>query len=498
MTAVLQVRALLALRWQMVRTPGVKLCAVVAVAALAWLTSLVLGSAPALEPAALQTAVQLAPEAFLGFGVLALVSPLMAGGGAEVVPPDQLVAYPVRPSTQFLGGLVLAPVNLVWVLQLLALSAMTAFLTVGGRLLPGLLTSASYVVALTVVGQALAWTVVGLRQGRAGRWLVAAAGAGLLVTVVLVVRTGQGPAVLDASPTDQVVRAVVDGGLGGGSRWAATTGLLVATAVLAWLAGSRACAWALRRPSDRGTGLDTPLRRRPARRSALLELVAVDRASAWRAPALRRGGLVLAFLPGLLAAGAQVPWASLVVLPGLVGAGAGLLFGINAFCLDGSGAVWLASLPHDPRTASLAKLVVLLETVLGTVVLAVGVGALRAPAPTAAELTGVLTSILCCTAAVAASGLSLSVRHPQRADLAGPRDAVASPGALVVSSIQIALPAALVGVLLQGASATGAWWAAPLVGAPLLAGAVLWLRHSLAASARPAVRARIVRAVAAG
>ena len=89
-------------------------------------------------------------------------------------------------------------------------------------------------------------------------------------------------------------------------------------------------------------------RRRPPAGRALAELVAVDRASVWRAPALRRGAVVLALLPGLLAAGAQLPWSSLVVLPGLVAAAAGLLFGVNAFCLDGPGAVWLASLPHPP------------------------------------------------------------------------------------------------------------------------------------------------------
>ena len=69
----------------------------------------VLGSGDALDAAALGTAVELAPAAFLGFGALALIAPLTAGGGNEVVPPDQLVAYPVRPATQFLGGLVLAP-----------------------------------------------------------------------------------------------------------------------------------------------------------------------------------------------------------------------------------------------------------------------------------------------------------------------------------------------------------------------------------------------------
>src|SRR4051794_41953804 len=73
----------------------------------------------------------------------------------------------------------------------------------------------------------------------------------------------------------------------------------------------------------------------------------MDRASVWRSRSLRRGLLVLGILPGAAAALADLPWSSLVLLPALVSAGAGLLFGVNAFCLDGPGAVWLGSLPGD-------------------------------------------------------------------------------------------------------------------------------------------------------
>ena len=497
--AVGQLRALLALRWQMARTPGLRAGLVLGALGLGWLLSVVLGSGEGLDGPTLATAIELAPTAYLGFGLLAVVAPLTAGGGNEVVPPDQLVAYPVRASTHFFGGLVLAPLNLVWVVQLLVLAAMTAYLTIGGSLVRGALTSLAYVLALTVLGQALAWLVVGLRQTRRGRRVVTGAGLALLAACLLVVRLGHGDAVLAASPTRAVVRGVVLGGAGELAPWLVTTGVLLLALVAGVLVGARLTGWALARPGDAGSGRRTePVRRRAPQRSALRELVAVDRASVWRAPALRRGGLVLAVLPGLVAAGAAVPWESLVILPGLVAAGAGLLFGVNAFCLDASGAVWLASLPHDPALVLRAKAVVLTETVLAAVVIAAAAGALRSPgSPTAAQVTAIVASGLACTLVVVTVALAASVRRPHRADLRGPRDAVAPPGALALASIRMAAPTAVVGVLI-GSSLDGAWWW-PLVLAlaPALL-CVLSLRRTVARYADPVQRARIVQVVAAG
>jgi hypothetical protein len=170
-----QLAALLALRWQMVRSGGARLGLLLGVAVLVWLLQVALRSGGLLDSPSLATALEVAPSAYLGFGVLAVIAPLTAGGGNELVPPDQLVAYPVRTSTQFLGGLLLAPLNLVWLVQLLALAALTAFLTLDTSLPRGVVTTAAYVGCITVLGQALAWLVVGLRQTRAGRRTVASA-----------------------------------------------------------------------------------------------------------------------------------------------------------------------------------------------------------------------------------------------------------------------------------------------------------------------------------
>ncbi|MCW2622443.1 MAG: hypothetical protein JWL64_2045, partial [Frankiales bacterium] len=224
-----------------------------------------------------------------------------------------------------------------------------------------------------------------------------------------------------------------------------------------------------------------------------------DRASVWRAPALRRGGLVLGLLPGVAAAGARVPWESMVVLPGLIAAGAGLLFGVNAMSLDGSGATWLATLPHDPRLVLRAKLTVLTETVLGAAVLACTAGSLRSPGtPTAAEALAVLCSTVGCTVVVVAICASLSVRHPHRADLRGPRDAIAPPGALVAASIRLAVPTGLLGLLLTGAAATGWAWFPPLVTLPFVVWAGRVLQRATSSWAQPGIRARVVSTVSAG
>lgn len=496
-SAFAQLRALAALRWQMIRSGGVRIALVLSAFLVGWLLLLMVSSAGLLTPPALTAALELAPAAYLGFAVLALIAPLTAGGGVEMVPSAQLVCFPVRPATHFLGGLLLAPVNLVWVIQLLTLAAESTYLTLGGGRAAGGLTTAAYVICVTVFGQALAWLVVGLRQTRRGRAVVAGCGAALLLCVVLVIRLGHAADALRASPTRLVVSAVKDGG---GARWAATTATLVVVTLAGLLVGGRACGWALRRPADAGAAsTDRRVRRRSARRSAYGQLVATDRASVWRASALRRGGLVLAFLPGIMAVGAAISWESVVVLPGLVAAGAGLLFGVNAFSLDGSGAVWLASLPHDPGILARAKLHVLAETVTAAVVIAVVTGSLRSPgAPTASQIAAIAASGVACGMLVVATCMGLSVRRPHRADLRGPRDAVAPPGALAAASARLALPAGLVGLVLAGASHSDNWWLPPLVAAPVVLTSALWVRRSLTHYADHDARARIVVKVSAG
>jgi hypothetical protein len=494
-----QLLSLMRLRWVMVRSARVRALLVLSGLLVGYLAVAVARSGDQIERAKLDTAVELAPVAFLGFAVLAVIAPLTAGGGNEVFPPDQLVGYPVRPRTQFLGGLALAPLNLVWVLQLLTMTAETAYVSRGGSGWRAAATATAFVAATTVLGQALSWWVAGLRQTRTGRRLLTALTCLGLAGAVLVVRLGLGHAIVRRTPTRTVVHAVAarPDEL---TRWVVTTGALVLLTLAGLRLGTALCDWALRRPTDTAARVDQgPVRRRAPRTGPLAELVALNRASAWRAPALRRGGLVLALLPGIGAAGAGVPWESLTVLPGLVAAGAGLLFGVNAFALDGSGALWMASLPHPPRWVALAKVLVIAETVGAAVVLAVVAGSRRSPGgPTATQLSAIACSALACTAVVVAVGLSCSVHRPHHALLRSPRDSIAPPGALVVASLRLSAPAAAVGLLFGAAAQTGEVWLPPLLAVPVVGCALVSLLRSLGRYDQPLPRARVVSTVSAG
>ncbi len=501
MTAWRQVVALICLRWRLVRSLPVRLGLLAGLAVVPLLAWLIVAGSGGVESEAYTAAVTAAGAAYLGFGLLALIAPLTAGGGTELLPPDQLVAYPVRPSTQFLASLVLAPLNLVWVVQLLVLVTETALLTRGAaHPWLGGVTTAGYVIGCTATGQAIAWAAVGLRRTVVGRRLARGALVMVSVAFLVIIRTGHGRDVVRRSFAPDLVAAVAAAGARDGRHWLAVTAAVFGVAGFAVLAGSRACGWALRRPGDLGSEIASRIvRRRAEPPSVLRALLAVDRASVWRAPALRRGALVLAILPGLAAAGAGLPWRSLVVLPGLVAAGGGLLFGINAFCLDASGALWLASLPHPPALVARSKALVTGETVLAGVALAVISGSVRAVGtPTLPEVTAILVSAMTCCLLVVAVCLSSSVRRPHRADLIGPRDAVAPPGALVLASARLALPAALLGLMLEGAAQSGLAWLPALLALPVAALSALWIRTSLGRYDDPLVRSRIIQVVAAG
>jgi len=92
----------------------------------------------------------------------------------------------------------------------------------------------------------------------------------------------------------------------------------------------------------------------------------------------------------------------------------------------------------------------------------------------------------------------MSTQRPHRADLRGPRDAVAPPGALAIASARLALPAAFTGILLGSASQVDVWWLPPLLAAPIVLLAVLSVLRSLRRYDDPFQRARIVQTVAAG
>jgi hypothetical protein len=305
--------------------------------------------------------------------------------------------------------------------------------------------------------------------------------------------------VLDHAPTTPVISTVLAGGLHRYGDWLSGTVELVALLLGSLWAGQRACAWALRRPGDGGRFRESRAhRRRAGRRTPLAALVRVEQANVWRAAPLRRGLLVLTLLPGAVAAGAGLRWDSLVLIPGLVAAGAGLLYGVNVFCLDGGGATWLASLPHLPRVAIVAKTVVLAETIGGSCALAALAGGLRAGLPSLAELLAMIGSVVTCSMIVLATCLRLSLRRPGRADLRGSRDTPAPPAAMAVYSVRLATLTTLVGLVFSIAAHRGQWLPSVVLTGALAVISGVAIMGVIRRWDDPAVRSRVVAAIAYG
>jgi len=209
--------------------------------------------------------------------------------------------------------------------------------------------------------------------------------------------------------------------------------------------------------------------------------------------------LVLGLLPGLTAAAAWLTWPALVLLPGLVAAGAGLLFGVNAFCLDGPGAVWLESLPKRPVVAFWSKALVTAEVCGAAVLLTVVAGTLRAERPPSPAEAAALAACAAVTVLrVVAVCMRLSLTRPHRADLRGPRDTPAPPGAMAAYSARLALSTTLLAVLFSAAASSGDWRLPALIALPFLLLSLRHLVHSGRMWQEPPVRARVVHLVSAG
>ena len=423
--------------------------------------------------------VLITPSLFLAFTAVTLFAPLAAGGGNQLYPADNLAAFPVRPSSVFSSSLLLAPLNLAWSVQALVLVAAGSLLSSSDwRLGLALTTVLVFIVLATVTGQALAWWVVGLRARRGGRWASWTVAVLAGVVLLAVIRFGWTTAVLDNAPTRLVADTVVNSA-GAYGQWAIGTGAMAVAIVLAYWLGVRATAWTLRRPGDQGGEAAIGSRRVTRRRmpaSVRQSLAQIDRASVWRAPALRRGVIVLGVLPALVVLLAGLDWAALVVLPGLVAAGTGLLFGVNAFALDGPGALWLAGQPKWGTAALNTKVRVTAEAVVLASVIAAVLGSIRAPAPAnAAEVTAVVGALVANCILVVTRCARYSVTAPFKAELGGRRDTPAPPGAMAAYSLRLAMSTTLTGLLFGVLAVGGVWWV-PLAaaGAFALIGYVSW------------------------
>ncbi|HEY0560747.1 MAG TPA: hypothetical protein VGD03_10720 [Frankiaceae bacterium] len=499
-----QVAALLRLRWSLVRRRRTR----IAILAVGGCYPLLLAAVVAVglqHPLGTHEGLQLlAPTALAGFAVLTLAAPLAAGGGSELVPAAELVAFPVRPAAVSVGSLLLAPLNLAWLSQVLLVTFL--LMDVGPhdvRALAGLVTAAAFVGCATAVGQALAWLFVGLRRHTWGRGLVTAGAAAVVVAAVLLAPAGLSRT-LDRLPTVKLVDAVAGLGSGQWGRWAERTAIVLALTVVALAAGNRLCAWYLRSAAVPARP-PRAVRRAGGRHSAApaAALRRMDRTVLWRSPPLRRGLLILVAVPAgsVLVAGSGSGTAAL--LPGLVAAGAALLFGVNAFCLDATATPWLASLPVDPALRLRCRAQTVLLSVGGPMaatLAAVALGPLLRGAPglSGAQLVTAATAGIAVTGWVTATCLHLSVGRPHRAELLEPRDTPAPPGALAAYSVRLSVAATLLGLGFTGAGRAGPVWLPLVCAVPCACRVAYRVRRTALAWADPAVRGRVAVTVATG
>jgi hypothetical protein len=464
---------------------------VVTVAA-AWLPGYVV--APRFPP---QDVLIVLPSGFLGVLVISIVSAIATGGGRELVHREHAVAFPVSATTDHLGALLMAPLNIAWLLQSWALLAMTAY-GIGPR--PSLLAAQVpvllWLAAATATAQLFAWSVEWVRRGPAGRLLVRTGTVLAAAQLGYLIFTGRLAPLLDRSPTLRLTLGVIAGSRGEWGAWLGVVGRLVVLVVLAVVLGAYVNRGVVRRPARDEARVETAVQpARPNPTSDFIALLRVDRAGVWRSVPLRRGLAVLAILPGLVAIASALQWNMLCLMPGLVASGGALLFGVNAWCLDGRGALWRDSLPAAPRLAFLARLLTLAEVLLVAIALTLAMASLRAGAPTGSQTVAVLCSALVVTFQVVSGSLRWSVRRPFAVDLRGSRATPAPPLVMVGYSTRLALSTTVTGLLFAAASLEPVGWSL-LLAVPFLASSALRLHRTAAAWSDPGTRARVVATVA--
>jgi hypothetical protein len=436
----------------------------------------------------------LMPSAFAGFLLITLASAVASGGGRELVPRDQLVAYPVSPTTDHLGALLLAPLNIAWLLQCWLLLGSSSYAVGAGRFLPVVLGTFCWVLAATAIGQVVAWAIEWLRRMSHGLAVVRLiALAGLVTAAALQVSHRLG-SVLDALPTRWLVLGLVGGF---GWRWLLTIAVLVAVFAGAVALGAVPAHLTARlQPREELRVESGRYRARRTTASDVGALLRVDRASVWRAVPMRRGLAVLAVGPGLVSLAGDLPWNQLTILPGLVASGGALLFGVNAWSLETRGALWRESLPVSPATVFAARAWVLMEFLLVASAITLGLAVLRAGIPTAAELAALLCTWVVVILQVLGASMRWSLASPYSVDLRSARATPAPPLAMVGYSTKLAASTTVTSLIFSGLAKLDAWPLSVLVAAPFVAWSLLRLLAARDGWVEPAERARVVMTVA--
>jgi hypothetical protein len=444
----------------------------------------------------------LLPTAYVAFFLTTTMAIIGSGGGRELLPRDQAVAFPVSPITDHVGAVLLAPLNVAWIIQAWSLLGATAFVTGGSRLYLVAPTAALWLVVATCMAQAVAWCVELVRRGPHGLFIVRTVWVAVAAATAFMVATGSTARVADevsAQASWITLVAIAPAGNGEWVTWAVGVLAMAAAGALALVAGGFVATRVARRsPREEARAEGQTFTPRSMPRSELAALVRTDRGSVWRSVPLRRGFAVLGLLPGLVAAGGQLDWEMMSILPGLVAAGGALLFGINAWCLDGVGALWRDSLPVDPKLALVARMQVLLEILLAATTLTLVVAGLRAGGlPNATQLNAVIATTVVVSLQVVARSMQWSVRRPYATDLRSARGTPAPPFAMLAYSSWLAMSSTVTGLVFGVASHTHDPTLPLVLALPFLLAAVRRILITAREWSDPDIRARVIATVSA-
>jgi hypothetical protein len=406
------------------------------------------------------------PSAMAGILILSMSSAIASGGGRELISRDQASPYAISPTTDHLGALLLAPLNIAWMIQAWLLLGSMAYGLGWDDLVPAQLVMLCWLVFATSAGQVVAWSVEMLRRGRFGIALT----RGLLVCLAgaagYVQLTHRAAHVFDSIPTSWFFFGALDGWH---LYWWETMGALLAGTVVAVVLGAVPAHLAARRmPRDEARMETDQHEPRPMARTVLGTLVRGDRASVWRSVPMRRGVMVLAVGPGLVAIFGNLPWSSMTILPGLVASGGALLFGVNAWCLDGRGALWRENLPVAPTVLFDARAWVLAEFLATASLITIGVGALRAGIPDPQEFSALVCTLLVVLLQVVGASLRWSLAHPYPVDLRSARATPAPPAAMVGYSTRLAVSTTFTSLIFSGCAHVPEWRLSVVIAIPCL------------------------------
>jgi hypothetical protein len=187
----------------------------------------------------------------------------------------------------------------------------------------------------------------------------------------------------------------------------------------------------------------------------------------------------------------------MTILTGLVASGGALLFGVNAWCLDGRGALWRENLPVRPSQLFDARALVLAEFLALASLITILVGALRAGLPNSYELSALVATVVVVTLQVVGGALRWSLKNPYPVDLRSARATPAPPAAMVGYSSRLATCTTFTGLMFSGCAHVPDWRLSLIVAIPC----VMWSATRLVITRRrwedPVVRARVVSTVAA-